>query len=101
MSDAILDEESIDKAVAMFESAGLNSPEALLASARLFTASLARLQAEAREIRTDMGEVDIRRFATEHLNEVIYDIQDTIPVAVRLFNSFMRDPTDEKAGPSE
>ena len=99
MSDEILDEDSIIKAVAMFESAELKSPEALLASARLFTASLARLRAEARDVRTEMGETDIRRFATEHLNEVIYDIQDTIPVAVRLFNSFMRDPTDENAPP--
>lgn len=83
--------EAIDKAVAVFEEAGLSTPEALLASARLFTCALQRLKTEAPALRQQLGEDATRAFATEELNEVIYDIQDSIPVAVRIFNSLMRE----------
>ena len=97
----MINQESVEKAVAMFEGADLNSAEALLASARLFTASLARLKREASTVRAEIGEERTRRFATEYLNEVIYDIQDSVPEAVRLYNSLMRDAQDAKGGPPE
>lgn len=92
MSDKLYDHEKVDKAVAMFEGEGLNASESLLASARLFTRSLEQFRKEVPEIRAEVGEERIRDFAQEELNEVIYDIQDTVPVAVRLFNSLMREP---------
>lgn len=99
MPDDIIDEQAVEKAVLMFDEAGLDAKTALLASARLFTMQLNRFKAEAPRIRAELGEENTRRFATEHLNEVIYDIQDSVPVAVRLFNALMRDPTDEKGAP--
>jgi hypothetical protein len=101
VSDDIINEDKIQKAVAVFEGEELAAPEALLASARLFAASLSRFRKEAPDYRKNAGEEATRRFATEHLNEVIYDLQDAVPVAVRVFNSLMRDPEDNKAGPPE
>lgn len=99
MSEKPYDQDKVQKAVTMFEGQGLNSPEALLASARLFTAALARFKAESSSFRREAGEEKTREFATEELNELIYDIQDSIPVAVRIFNSLMRDP-DQRPGES-
>jgi len=99
VSDKLIDEEKIDKAVAMFEGQGLSAAEALLASARLYTAALNNFKSAAPAYRAEIGEENIRRFATEELNDVIYDIQDTVPVALRLFNSLMRDA--ESNGPAD
>lgn len=96
MAEDLYDSEKIDTAVAMFEGQELTAPEALLASARLFTASLSRFRKELTAFRSAVGEENIRRFASEDMNEVIYDIQDAVPVAVRVFNSMMRDPEEKK-----
>ncbi len=97
MSRKPYDQEKVQKAVTMFEGQGLSASEALLASARLFTDALARFKTEAQDFRQQAGEESTRQFATEELNELIYDIQDSVPVAVRVFNSLMRDP-DQKPG---
>jgi len=91
VTDKQIDEEKIKQAVAMFEGQGLNEAEALLASARLYTAALNSFKSAAPAYRQAIGEENIRSFATEELNDVIYEIQDTVPVALRLFNSLMRD----------
>lgn len=92
MSQKLYDSEKIDRAVAVFEGEGLSAPEALLASTRLLVQSLERMKKEAPAIRESASEEVIKDFAMIELNEVIYDIQDTVPVALRIFNSYMRDP---------
>ncbi len=98
LAEELYDNEKVEKAVAMFEGQGLSAPEALLASTRLLTASLARFKKEAAAFRESVGEENTRRFATEEMNEIVYDIQDSAPVAVRIFNSLMRDP-EQKGQP--
>ncbi len=100
MSDKPYDQEKISKVVEMFEEQGLTAPEALLASARLFTACLDHFKKDVRRFREEIGEDAIRDFASEEMNDLIYDIQDSIPVAVRVFNTMMRDPADENAPPA-
>lgn len=85
----------------MFEEEGLDSPEALLASSRLLIRSLDRFKKDAEDFRARAGDEAVRQFASEELNDMIYDIQDAVPVAVRLFNSLMREADDAEKGKSE
>ncbi len=99
MSEKLYNRDNIDKAVAMFEERELDSAEALLASARLFTQALDRFKKEAPAFRARVGEERIRDFAMEEFNDLVYEIQDAVPVAVRIFNSLMRSPEDPKGTP--
>lgn len=99
MVEEAYDRDKIGKAVAMFEEQGLDAPEALLASARLFTQALDRFKREAPAFRAKIGEDRIRDFAMEEFNDLVYEIQDAVPVSVRIFNSLMRDPEDPKTAP--
>lgn len=99
MADKAYDNDEIAKAVAMFDGQGLDAPEALLASARLFLQALDRFKKEAPAFRAKVGEECIRDFAMEEFNDLVYEIQDAVPVAVRIFNSLMRDPDDPKGVP--
>lgn len=99
MAEEAFNESEIAKAVAMFEEQGLDAPEALLASARLYLKALTRFKKDAPAFREKIGEERIRDFAMEEFNDLVYDIQDSVPVAVRIFNSLMRDPEDPKELP--
>lgn len=85
------DSQKIDHAVETFENSGLSAAEALMASVKLMVKSLARFRAEAPAFREEIGEERIREFAMVEMNELVYEIQDSVPIAVRMFNSLMRD----------
>lgn len=90
----------MERALAAFEAEATGAPEALLASVKLLVQSLARFRAEAPEFRERIGEAQVREFATVEFNELVYDIQDSVPVAVRLFNSLMRDSAGSTEPPA-
>jgi len=98
VADKPYNEENIQRALDAFEQEVTNAPEALLASVRLLVKSLARFRNDAAALRESLGEEATREFATQEMNELVYDIQDSVPVAVRLFNSMMRDK-DSPRGP--
>lgn len=52
--------------------------------------ALAQFQASAPEFMDRIGEDRTRQFATEEFNDIVYEIQDSVPVAVRIFNKLMR-----------
>lgn len=83
--------ERINQAIADFEAQELKSIEALMASVQLMVKSLARFRADAPAFRDRLGEERVREFATVEFNDLVYQIQDAVPVAVRLFNGMMRD----------
>ena len=101
MAEQLYNRDKIERAVSVFEGEGLDAPEALLASARLFIESLEKFKKEAPGFRTKVGEEAIRQFAMEDMNDLIYEIQDAVPVALRIYNSMMRDPDDSKGGAKE
>ena len=92
--------EKVDQAVKAFEARDLESIEALMASVKLMVSSLARFRADAGDFRERLGEERAREFATVEFNELVYEIQDAVPVAVRVFNSLMRDK-DSPRGPAD
>lgn len=98
MSEQLYNSENIERAVTVFEGEGLDEPEALLASARLFVESLTRFNNAKDQFRAKAGDEAVRQFAMEEMNDLIYEIQDAVPVAVRLFNSLMRSADDPKGG---
>ncbi len=99
MAKEAIDRVKVDKAIAMFEGQELDAAEALLASTRLFTYALDRFKKEVPAFRAQLGEERIRDFAMEEFNDIVYEIQDAVPVAVRIFNSLMRNPEDPKGVP--
>jgi hypothetical protein len=87
----VFNPDKVNRAVDVFEEASLTPVEALLASHRLFQNSLRAFRAGAGDFRDVAGEEATHAFATQELNEIIYDMQDCIPVAVRLYNSLLRE----------
>lgn len=93
----LYDPEKISRAVDHFDEASLTPVEALLASHRLFQKSLRQFRAAAPGFRDLAGEEATKAFVTEELNEIIYDVQDSVPVAVRLYNSLLREKGQKSA----
>ena len=72
-----------------------------MASVQLMVKSLARFRAESAAFREQVGEERSRDFAMEELNDLVYEIQDAGPVAIRIFNSLMREGDAPKGPPGE
>lgn len=92
------DQSNIDKAVEQFQNSGLEPAEALLAAVKLMVDALAQFQSAAPAFMDRVGEERTRQFATEEFNDIVYEIQDSVPVAVRVFNKLMRGK-DAAGGP--
>lgn len=100
MSDTkAYDNTRIDAAVQQFESIELTPAEALLASAKLLQNSLRHFREDASRFRGEMGEQVTHQFARQELNDLIYDLQDSIAPALKTYNSLLRDPAQKGEGP--
>ena len=99
MTEKPYDPQQIERVIAAAEAENANAAEALMAAVQLMVKSLARFRTEAPAFRERVGEECVREFATVEFNELVYEIQDSVPVAVRIFNSLMRDP-DAPKGPA-
>lgn len=99
MPNPVLDTEKISAATNEFAQKDLSSAEGLLAAGKIYVEALARFKKESPEFREAIGEEAIREFATQELNELIYDIQDSIPVLVKTYNSLLRDKGHTADGP--
>ncbi|MGI8906784.1 MAG: hypothetical protein ACR2IE_09875 [Candidatus Sumerlaeaceae bacterium] len=92
------DPSRVEDAVRKFNEAGLTPAEALLAAARVLQESLKAFQQHAPRFRAEIGEPATHDFARQEFNDLIYELQDTIPSAIRTYNSLLRDP-DQKHDP--
>ena len=93
------DEERITSAVDQFHNAGLTPVESMLAAARLLQSTLQAFRADAARFRGDIGETATHAFARQELNDLIYELQDSIAPTVRTYNSLLRDPAQKHDGP--
>jgi len=100
MSEKAYNPTRIEAAVVAFQSVELTGAEALLASARLLQESLTAFRKLAPAFRAEIGEDATRSFATEELNDLIYELQDSIQPLLKTYNSLLRDP-EGAAGPLE
>lgn len=99
MSSEVYCEKKITEALEQFDKAELNASESLIAATKLYISSLDRFKKEAPAFREKLGEEKTREFATQELNELIYEIQDSIPAIVKTYNSLLRDKGQSGDGP--
>lgn len=100
LSTKAYDETTVAAAVAGFKAASPSPVEALLASARLLQESLQTFRNTAIEFRAHVGDEKCRSFATEELNDIIYELQDSISPLLKTYNALLRDP-DQSGRPLE
>src|SRR5262245_57528068 len=91
--------DRIEKAVTEFDGLKLDPVEGLLASGRLLVSQFQRFREHAAAFRSKVGDAEARNFAHQELNDLIYDLQDIIPPAIRTYNSLLRDPEQKGDGP--
>lgn len=70
-----------------------------MASVQLMVKSLERFRTESASFRKQAGAERSRDFAMEEFNDLVYEIQDAGPEAIRIFNSLMRDADSPKGPP--
>lgn len=83
--------EQVDKAIRHFEAAGATLVESLLASCRLAADCIGRFQREAPQLRAEIGDEAAADLARREINDLICDLQDAIPTAIRGYNALLRD----------
>jgi hypothetical protein len=86
------DEQRIAAAVQQFESVDLKPAEAMLAAVRILQTSLRAFREDAARFRAELGDEATRKFATQELNDLICELQDSIAPTIRTYNSLLRDP---------
>ncbi len=74
----------------------LSAPEAALTSITILEESLLFLRKHSADLKESWGEDVTRNFALEDFNDLIGRIQDLVPVAVRTYNSLLRDPAEHR-----
>lgn len=93
--------EQVEKARQQFQAVDLTPAEGLMAAAGLLLENIKAFRAEAPSFRARCGEAETRRFATEELNDLIYDLQDSIQPLLKTYNSLLRDPSQKHDAPGE
>ena len=84
----------MDAAIASMRELELSAPEAALASITILEENLLFLRKHSADLRESWGEDAVRNFAMVDFNDLISRLQDLVPVAVRTYNSLLRDPAD-------
>ncbi len=92
-------EAKVQAALAAFEGVDLTPAESLVASAQLLHQSLESFRKAAPDFRAEVGEEASRSFATEELNDIIYQLQDSITPLLKTYNSLLRDSGQGSGAP--
>ena len=88
----VTDPERVAAVVRLLEQAGLNPAEASLAAGTALVDALRRLHADTPALRASHGDAAAALFARGELNDLIAELQDILPLAVRTYNALLRDP---------
>lgn len=88
----IADPERVAEAGRLLEQADLSPAEASLAAGTVLVDALRKLHADASSLRTRHGDDAAAQFARRELNDLIAELQDILPLAVRTYNALLRDP---------
>lgn len=97
-NEALYDREKVDRAIARFREMDLNLVEAMLASWELAREYLLEFRKKAGQVRSDQGDEAVAALARFEINDLICELQDSIPPMVRTYNALLRDPEDESPG---
>jgi len=93
------DRERIDLAIGEFEKLELSPVEGLIAAGQLLVSQFKRFRETSTDFRARVGDEVAKNFAHQELNDLIYDLQDIIPPAIRTYNSLLRDPDQKNEAP--
>ena len=93
------DRERINSAISEFEKRGLSPAEGLIAAGQLLVSQFKQFRETAPDFRANVGDEVAKNFAHQELNDLIYDLQDIIPPAIRTYNSLLRDPDQKNEAP--
>lgn len=94
----LYDEKKIQAAIEAFDEVGLNDAEAIMAAVRLVARSVDNFRAAVPELRTQHSPDELAAFARLEFNDLIAELQDAMPPAVRAFNAILRDPEAGESG---